>query len=110
MAQSTRDGHLNTVRKPRAARADLHNGVMTDAKADVIRLAMSRANLSHKEFSYLMGQTPAQTTRQLNGQEALPFGRMREKLPNEFWRELMILLAPTVGFVIERTLILKESA
>jgi len=97
---------LNTVGKPVPAKASLHNPV----EIDLVRLAMARANLSHKEFAYLMGQTPAQTTRQLNGQEALPFGRMRAKLPPVFWRELVILLAPLCGFSVERTLLLKEVA
>lgn len=48
--------------------------------------------------------------RQLAGKEPLSFARMCERLPESFWRELIVLLAPYVGFTVKREITLREEA
>lgn len=80
-----------------------------DKLGDVVRLALSRAGVSQKEAAILMDLDPGRFVRQLAGKEPLSFARMCERLPAEFWRELICLLGPYCGFEVRREITLKEN-
>lgn len=100
---------LQRVERPQPVKAKLFIHSMENP-GDLVRLALKRAGLELKEAAYLLDQDLSQFVRQLNGKEALPFGRMVAKLPPHFWRELILLLAPHVGFRVKRSISLQEAS
>lgn len=99
---------LQTVDGPTMAKAKLaiHD---VDKLGDVVRLALHRAGIAQKEAAILMDLDQSRFVRQLAGKEPLSFARMCERLPAEFWRELICLLGPFCGFEVRREITLKEN-
>ena len=96
---------------PLKAKLDLPSMETPEAReiAALVRAALDKAAIQQKDAAFTMGVDPSQFRRQLDGLEGLPLQRLL-KLPDAFWRELLVLLAVRYHFVVKRTLTLEETA
>lgn len=111
MPQSRRVDLLNTLEKPRMARAKLNLNFIENG-GRLVRLAYHRAGLSQKEAMAALGiDDPGQFNRMLDGKEKLWMHQLLRPEAQAIWKELIFVAAQSIpGMTVERVVRLVESA
>lgn len=100
----------NTFPKPRMARAKLDLNFVQHA-SKLLRLAIARSGLSHKEAMVALGVEHAgQFSEMLDGKQKLWVHALLRPEARGIWLELIVLTANESGCSVERVVRISESA
>lgn len=113
LPQADRLSRLNSLEKPRAAKANVTLNDFETRPELLLKEAIKRSPLTNQEVMHALGiKDPAQFSRLLDGnsKDRLWWHSMVQRLPRPVWRELVLLLAPHIGFHVRRSITLRERA
>lgn len=110
MHSTRREALLKQVDRPSPAKVSHLNTVENEQVPALLRLAIMRAGLSHKEAQDALGvEDKGQFSRMLDGKENLSIHRLLRPSARPIWLEIIFLSANGCGCEVERIVRIKEA-